>query len=239
MNRACWLTYLDGTMPAEERAALDAAMEKDPGLRADLAAYQACCGSIRCCCQNEAIPMERLRAACFTPAAKPTRTWGPKLAYVGVACALAIGAFLMTRPGPVASSVTDPFLFAKGPVLTSQVVSSPAEAADYVFQQTNFDAPVLKFASVGKVDCGKEWASMEVTMSGEKIRIYMRPGLDCDFVKNKEVKLPCGTVVYCCEGTGWQTKGYSFYAVGGSEKNRMQLASLTQSSLADWSPRLN
>lgn len=239
MNRNCWLSYLDGSMPAAERAELDSALAESAELRADLAAYQQCCGSIKGCCKDEVIPLDRLRAACCSANAAPKRNWKPTLAFAGLACAIAVGAVLITRPPASVPTDADPFLFAKGPALTSLVVSSPTEAADYVFQQTNFDAPVLKFASVGKVDCGKEWACMEVKMGGETMRVYMRPGLDCDFVKKSGVKLPCGTVVYCCEGTGWQTKGYSFYAVGGSEKNRMQLASLTQSSLADWSPRVN
>ncbi|MBL8048977.1 MAG: hypothetical protein JNJ45_09890 [Chthonomonas sp.] len=242
MKPTCWLSYLDGTMPAADRARIDEQLANDPALRDELAGYQQCCQAIGSCCQGDSVPLDRLRAQCqFKNQPMPARKrWGLGLVLAGAATCVVAGVLIAPsmfgrsdQPG-----AGDPNLFAQGPVVGQLVVSNPNAAADYARQQTNFDVPVMTVGQIQKVECGKEWACMDLLVEGEKVRVYMRPGLDCDFTAGKSMKLPCGTVVYCCQGTGWQTKGYSFYAVGGSESTRMELASLTRSSLANWTPRL-
>lgn len=232
-----WLD-LDGKGQPGAKEELQGQLQNSPEVQREHDAYQSIWSQLRAEGQAEKVPMDRLREhfRAKSPSRSPSRKFVMGL---GIAVAASTTILLLRAQGvsqPVAPPV-DSMHFAEGIALASAPITDPSLASDWVLATAKFDAPRVQVGNLERVECGPGWACYGLMLNGEKVRVYLKPGKHCEFVSKNARKLPCGTQVYCCEGTGWESAGYSFYIVGSTEEKRSELVSLFNAQTKGWVPR--
>lgn len=199
-----WQSYLDGTMPEAERTALEGRLAQEPALKAELDGYQAFSSEITRQGQSEAIPYERLHAV-FDKIVAPVSP-RPNILRPVFAMALALVVFVIAT-----MLARDPNALAQSPYRASVAVSNPEHAAAWVYNHTDFNAPLVPMkgteAKLIKAQYGAGWASYEYRLGGNNLTLYF-----ADRSRRSVKKLKLGRIT--SHGVAWESHKLSFYLVG-------------------------
>lgn len=211
-----WQSYLDGSMPAEDKQHLDTHLPESDELQRDLAGFKAFQLGIRHAGYGIESPQmileEMLVKVAGTKPPKGNRIY-PKLALAAAFVVVLVCAFLFLGK--------DPMNFATTSVRESVAISSEIEAAAWVFDKTTLEAPILTLKSDGgklkKAMFGDGWGAYIFEVGGSEVKLAMGP--DDDFDEHGTTQQLQGMpLLYRGKGIGWRGgKRLSFYLTGPTE----------------------
>lgn len=200
----------------------------DPG-------YETVINSLRNVLRGERLSdeaKERLMAAAKPVSVRQTRSilW-PALGTAVAAAAITLTVLRMPKPALVVDGLSLP------PAQEHFAVQEPVMASNWVSQRLGYSVPAVTISSKARMDeaCyGQGWGCYTYTIDGEKYQVFFSDSNDQFLTGNSKI-LPCGTKVFCCKGTGFQTGKMRFYVKGPSEQVRLQIAAETTALLSDLS----
>lgn len=202
-----WQSYLDGEMSASERAALDARLVSEPGLREQLEGFKAFVSEIGRQGQSIDVPSNRLHdcldEVLMRPARSPRRWWFRPALAMATVLLMIFGAWAILK-GPQDSFTRTP---------TKETVQSPSPdyASLWLRKKTGLKIPPLpvegQHVQIVSAKYGEGWGSIQYRVANETLNLYV--------VSVKSMASGHSPVLYVNEkGTSWQSNGLSYYLAG-------------------------
>lgn len=194
MTQYDWQRFVDGSLGADELALHQAALESDPGARAELDGLRALRTATR----------ESVRAAVAEAPAR--RAWPALLPWAVAAVAVLVAALaLFPRQ--------DPMRFDTSPMVAGKSDLEYGKTLEWLRAKSGIAVPNLDFGADG---CfrggmyGEGWACLYFSQGGIPYQLFVRedaPQLE----KGRSTRLACGVDAYVGQGVGWRSGGLSYY----------------------------
>jgi hypothetical protein len=216
-----WQAYQDGTLSADQSAALSERLSSDADLRAEYEGYKAFVEAVRDAGLNEEVDQSAAEVLLKRAAkqAKPKRRrFG--LQALAVAASLAIGFFAYQ------ALTYDPMALATTPTQEIAEFSQPESAAEWVRSKTGYEVPPISLSPDAKLVSarfGDNWACYDYESEGGKYYLYMSDRAD-HFAGH-----PLQGDFYEGKGLGWYGGQMTWYLRGGGETERRLFASRAMS----------
>ncbi len=232
-----WQSYLDGTMPASERAALEGRMALEPNLRAELDGFKAFRSALSEAGKSVTVPTVALQDVLAGVAAKGSPIpWMRMRWSLGAVTATILILFtwlMVTR---------DPMALANSRMRDSFARPTAEQASAWVYNKIGLLVPPIPMTGSGAIlertAVGDDWAMFEYSVQGDRFSIYVKSGDNFDsFPKTAGTE---GAPQYVGpKGTGWRANGLSFYLTGSEDMvNRMNCEATKESLIPPKKPRL-
>lgn len=232
-----WQSYIDGSMPAAERAALEGRMALEPKLRAELEGFKSFQSALREAGQSVVVPNAALQTALAGVAAKgspiPWMRMRWSLGAVAASILILFAWFMVTR---------DPMALANSRMRDSFPRPTAEQASAWVYNKIGLLVPPIPMTGSGAIlertAVGDDWAMFEYSVQGDHFSIYVKSGDNFDsFPKTEGTE---GTPQFVGpKGTGWRANGLSYYLTGSEEMvSRMNCEATKESLVPPKKPRL-
>lgn len=211
--------YMDGSMPANERAEVELQLQTDGKLAAELAGLRELQAATRFAVLAEPVPYGRLEMRLGQTARKGARNWLRfAIPTLGVALA-AVATFLLTR------KESDPMRLDQSPVVASTAVSDVDQASVWASAGAGFNVPAMRLseAKLTQASYGSGWARYQYLAAGQTVDLTMSKsyaplGLGQLFTDADGHHMRRGL------GFGWSYNGMGYYLTGADEATRLHLA---------------
>ncbi|MBC8064997.1 MAG: hypothetical protein H7Y17_09215 [Chlorobia bacterium] len=215
-----WQSYLDGSLPSDERAMAEQALREDLQAQRELEGLREFVSTVRSAALAEEVPLERLAAFLPRTEEKPKRNWLPQLGWAtGFAAAAAIGTILI-RSQLAGPSETEHEIF----------TSNFSVASTWASSKLSMNVPALDLGSDAKlffVHESGDKCCFDYKVKGKTYHVNVRAKQSAPWIQGESVKLANGQSATINRGVHWNQGQYEFYVVGPDSDTSLDLANRT------------
>lgn len=260
MSKIDWQAYLDGSLTGETLQRAEEALANDPTARAELDGLKSFRSVLKSAAMKEVVPELGLLATMKQVVRENRKPWFARpsvLLPVAVAASALVMAVMFASPElsgadrqvlAEASTSTAPRAINSTTDLRQSSFqaamngSDPRAAAKWLAEKVNYDAPVIRLASVkgaqlDGAECGYCWIAYRMSYQGQKYVLYGRREQGRDFLTQPLSSSECRSAVQLYrvkDGIAWRGPNDMTYVLtGGDDNGQLALAEAASSETSD------